>query len=276
MGTGGSGRDEALRVRERAARLQRRAEMFDKTADGEARTAKALSRLGKGWVVLHDVQWPGRRLADIDHVVVGPGGIFLIDTKSWAGGLSVEGGVLRQDGRARERTVVAAADAALAVAELAPAYAGLVQPVLCFARDGALSGRVHDVMICSTSNLRRTLTSRPRVLDGARAGEVATRLDRQLRSATDPQLHRAPSTTPTVRLLVPPPSAPDAQRAAPRRRGRSLSRLLVAAALIVGAVGAAPTALPPLKEKVSGVFGGQLAPETKSCVEQRRERCAAP
>ena len=161
MGAGGSARNEAWQVRERAARLQRRAEMFDKGADGEARTAKALSRLGRDWVVLQDVQWQGRRLANIDHVVVGPGGIFVIDTKDWAGKLSVEGNVLRQDGRSRERTVAAAADAALAVAELAPAYASLVRPALCFAREDKLSGWMRDVMICSTSNVKRMLTSRP-------------------------------------------------------------------------------------------------------------------
>ena len=203
MGAGDSARNEAQRVRERAARLQRRAEMFDKGADGEAATAKALSRLGRDWVVLHDVQWPGRRLANIDHVVVGPGGIFVIDTKNWAGRLSVDGDVLRQDGRSRERTVAAAADAALAVAELAPAYASLVRPVLCFARDENLSGWMGGVMVCSTSNVKRMLTSRPPLLVSARVKEVATRFDMQLRSATEPRPQPVLAAAPPVPLGVP-------------------------------------------------------------------------
>lgn len=272
MGAGGSASNEAQRVRERAARLQRRAEMFDKGADGEARTARALSRLGRDWVVLHDVQWPGRRLANIDHVVVGPGGIFVIDTKNWAGRLTVEGDVLRQDGRSRERTVAAAADAALAVAELAPAYASLVRPVLCFAREDKLSGSMREVMICSTSNVRRMLTSRPPVLDRARVKDVATRLDRQLWSATEP----TPGPVPAVTLLAPPPglsgTALQARRATRRRPVRALARLAVVTALTLGAVAAAPTVLPPLSQKFSEMFTSQLAPETDSCVEQPRER----
>ena len=281
MGAGDSARNEAHRVRERAARLQRRAEMFDKGADGEARTAKALSRLGRDWVVLHDVQWPGRRLANIDHVVVGPGGIFVIDTKNWAGKLSVEGDVLRQDGRSRERTVAAAADAALAVAELAPAYASLVRPVLCFARDDNLSGWMGDVMICSTSNVRRMLTSRPPVLVSARVKEVATRFDMQLRSATEPRPQAALAASPPAPLSAPAsaPARPASharrtarRRTAGRRPGRALARLLVVTAVTLGAVAAAPTVLPPLGQKFGEFFTSQLAPETDSCVEQPRER----
>ncbi len=278
MGAGASAQNEAQRVRERAARLQRRAAMFDKGAEGEARTAKALSRLGRDWVVLHDVQWPGRRLANIDHVVVGPGGIFVIDSKNWAGKLTVDGEVLRQDGRSRERTVAAAADAALAVAELAPAYSSLVRPVLCFAREEKLSGWMRDVMICSTSNVKRMLTSRPPVLDRARVKEVATRLDMQLRSATESRAGTVPAVTPLAPPLVHAHPVPDARRPArrpPARRRpvRALARIAVGhgAHSRLGAA-AAPTVLPPLGQKFGEFFTSQLAPETDSCVEQPRER----
>ena len=276
MGAGASAQNEAQRVRERAARLQRRAAMFDKGADGEAATAKALSRLGRDWVVLHDVQWPGRRLANIDHVVVGPGGIFVVDTKNWAGRLSVEGDVLRQDGRSRERTVAAAADAALAVAELAPAYASLVRPVLCFAREENLSGWMGDVMICSTSNVKRMLTSRPPVLVSARVKEVATRFEMQLRSATEPrpQPERAAATPAPMGAPASIPARPasHARRTVRRRPGRAVARLAVGTALTLGFLAAAPTVLPPLSEKFAEVFTSQFAPETGSCVDQPRER----
>ena len=89
MKAGESARQEARRARERADRLARRAEMFEKGAAGETRTAEALAALGPEWVVLHDQRWPGRRLANIDHVVIGPGGIFVIDSKNWSGDLRV-------------------------------------------------------------------------------------------------------------------------------------------------------------------------------------------
>jgi Nuclease-related domain len=62
-------------------------------ADGERRTEKTLKPLErKGWTVEHDVQRDGR--ANLDHVVTGPPGVFLLETKNLAGTLSVEEGVL--------------------------------------------------------------------------------------------------------------------------------------------------------------------------------------
>jgi hypothetical protein len=49
-------------------------------ADGEEQTAVALKKLGPGWRVLHAVP-VGDRGSDIDHVVIGPGGVFTINAK---------------------------------------------------------------------------------------------------------------------------------------------------------------------------------------------------
>jgi hypothetical protein len=60
--------------------------------DGERKTAKELRKLERdGWYVLHDL--PGDR-GNLDHVVVGPGGLFLLDSKVRAGMLLIENGVL--------------------------------------------------------------------------------------------------------------------------------------------------------------------------------------
>lgn len=48
-------------------------------AEGEKRTAEELERLEPQWRVFHDIRI-GR--GNWDHIAVGPGGIFLIDTKS--------------------------------------------------------------------------------------------------------------------------------------------------------------------------------------------------
>jgi len=49
------------------------------SAEGEKATAKALRGLVKsGWTLLNDVDW-GR--GNIDHVLVGPAGVFLLETK---------------------------------------------------------------------------------------------------------------------------------------------------------------------------------------------------
>ena len=59
-------------------------------AAGERRTARLLGRLGRqGWVVLHDLAVPRSR-ANIDHLVIGPGGVFVIDSKQYRGRLQLD------------------------------------------------------------------------------------------------------------------------------------------------------------------------------------------
>jgi hypothetical protein len=52
---------------------------------GERRTARLLDRLtGDGYVVFHDLAVPGSP-ANVDHLVIGPSGVFVIDSKQWTG-----------------------------------------------------------------------------------------------------------------------------------------------------------------------------------------------
>ena len=97
-------RSKAQEYRERAERLERRAEVFDRGQAGELRVAQALDRLlPAGYARLDDVRWPGTTKANIDHVVFGPGGMFVVDAKNWTGQVVVRAGVLRQNGYRRTR-----------------------------------------------------------------------------------------------------------------------------------------------------------------------------
>jgi hypothetical protein len=59
-------------------------------AAGERRTARLLGPLERhGWVVVHDLAVPGSR-ANIDHLVIGPGGVFVIDSKQYRGRLQLD------------------------------------------------------------------------------------------------------------------------------------------------------------------------------------------
>jgi hypothetical protein len=59
-------------------------------AAGERRTARLLGQLERqGWVVLHDLAVPGSR-ANLDHLVIGPGGVFVIDSKQYRGRLHLD------------------------------------------------------------------------------------------------------------------------------------------------------------------------------------------
>jgi hypothetical protein len=59
-------------------------------ATGERRTARLLGPLERqGWVVLHDLAVPGSR-ANLDHLVIGPGGVFVVDSKQYRGRLQLD------------------------------------------------------------------------------------------------------------------------------------------------------------------------------------------
>jgi hypothetical protein len=59
-------------------------------AAGERHTARLLGPLERhGWVILHDLAVPGS-WANLDHLVIGPGGVFVIDSKQYRGRLRVD------------------------------------------------------------------------------------------------------------------------------------------------------------------------------------------
>jgi hypothetical protein len=59
-------------------------------AIGERRTARLLDPLERqGWAVLHDLAVPGSA-ANIDHLAIGPGGVFVIDSKQYRGRLQLD------------------------------------------------------------------------------------------------------------------------------------------------------------------------------------------
>jgi nuclease-like protein len=58
---------------------------WQRGAEGERRTARLLDRLTRdGYVVFHDLAVPDSD-ANVDHLVIGPSGVFVIDSKQWTG-----------------------------------------------------------------------------------------------------------------------------------------------------------------------------------------------
>ncbi len=59
-------------------------------AAGERHTARLLGGLDRhGWAILHDLAIPGSR-ANLDHLAIGPGGVFVIDSKQYSGRLQLD------------------------------------------------------------------------------------------------------------------------------------------------------------------------------------------
>lgn len=131
-----------------------------------------------GWAVFHDVSLPGRRQPHLDHVVVGPPGVFVIDSKNWSGHIEVRENRFWHRGRRQDRLVTASSKAATEVAGLlgAPA-AGTVRSAICFERNEPVVGWCYDVMLCSSGNLHNMLVRRPQLLSPSQVQLASIELD---------------------------------------------------------------------------------------------------
>jgi hypothetical protein len=92
-------------------------------AAGERRTARLLDLLERhGWAVLHDLAVPGSA-ANIDHLAIGPGGVFVIDSKQYRGRLQLDG-----SGAAVARSLPAHPHVARGVVRSRPGRPGPARP----------------------------------------------------------------------------------------------------------------------------------------------------
>jgi hypothetical protein len=136
---------------------------FFKGARGEESVAVLLAGLPRGYHVFHDFACGGR--GGIDHVVVGPGGLFAVETKCWSGRVTFEGGGLRVDGAEPTRPPVRQARAsARALARFLERPLGRAPdcvPVVCFASDTFSPGVLdHEgTVICNASALHPQLVA---------------------------------------------------------------------------------------------------------------------
>jgi hypothetical protein len=141
---------------------------FIKGAAGEERVAQALAFLPGGWDVFHGVPptrrtlWPVR--FDLDHVVLGPSGVFVIETKNWTGSIQIRDNAILYEGRPPSRPPLdqvrrSAGDLAARI-ENACGVRVMVHPVLCFAGTPPEYGDeqgVGGVIVCSVDVLNRVL-----------------------------------------------------------------------------------------------------------------------
>jgi Nuclease-related domain len=101
-------------------------------AEGERRTARLLAPLERhGYQVFHDLAVPGSA-ANVDHLVVGPTGVYVIDSKRYRGRLRYSAGHLWHGGRTLDRTLATLWWEATQVAETLGFGPDLrLYPVLC-------------------------------------------------------------------------------------------------------------------------------------------------
>lgn len=231
MGAGDGKAEQSRLAAERVARLKRRldeAEGATKPWDADAVSEKVVAdKLGelvpRGWYVLHDVHWPGRPKASLDHVLVGPGGVVVVDCKNWTGEVRVLSGVLWQGRYARTQAVEGALAQCAAVSSVvSPPYRRLVRPLICMAAQPDLFGvTASDVAVAGTQRVVGAIEALPRVLDQQTVAGLYAQLGQDLTHEQEPGImafrHVRPGT-------VVPPAAPPANAGAPAARSGSSVR----------------------------------------------------
>ena len=196
MGAGDGAAEQSRLAAERVARLKRRLDAaerstkaWDAGAVGERVVADKLSELvPHGWYVLHDVHWPGRPKANLDHVLVGPGGVVVVDSKNWTGEVRVASGVLWQGRYARAQAVEGALAQCAAVASvLAPPHRRLVRPLICMAAQPDLFGVTNsDVAVAGSQRVVGAIEALPPVLDHQAVVGLYAQLGEELTHEQEP------------------------------------------------------------------------------------------
>ncbi|MEO6205514.1 MAG: NERD domain-containing protein [Mycobacteriales bacterium] len=209
-------RQKAARLRaqqrgleQEAQRLEAFADQVEKGNAGERLTAARLDILdGAGWRVLNDRKRLPGSVANIDHVVVGPPGVLVIDSKHWNARVQWSDRGLYADGYSRAREVSALTQAAgdvRATSRLVVPGVPVVE-VLCFTRDVGLTAprAVDGTVALELRDLLHWMTSQPGVLNPQQIHRLGSSLD----AAFPPRTSRGPALTGASAAAKPRRTAP--------------------------------------------------------------------
>jgi len=164
-------------------------EAWRKGAVGERRTARALAGLEEaGFVSLHDLRVSGLA-GNVDHVAIGPSGVWVIETKALRGKVVIEGDHLRIGGRHQDRIVDQvyreAATVQVALRDLLDPLHLTVQPVICLheAELPWFNKTVRGVRLASSRQLQRLLRAGEPRLDAEAVQRLAMDVRRKVKAA---------------------------------------------------------------------------------------------
>ncbi len=198
MAAGDRAAEQSRLAAERVARLRRELEQAERHsqawsagAAGEATVAAKMSELAaSGWLALHDVHWPGRPKANLDHILVGPGGIVVVDAKNWSGNVQVSDGRLRQNGYRRDREVLGASQQSAAVAALLePQHRRFTHGWICLVAQPAVDETTESgVRILGLDALCPAVAHLPPVLAATEVQVIHAHLNEQLTGTASPPL----------------------------------------------------------------------------------------
>ena len=251
-------------MRARAHRLQVSADNYERGAVGEVAVARVLGDLPDEFVVLHDLNVPGSK-ANVDHLVIGPTGVHMIDAKHWSGRLTAGAGTLWRGTTPIRREC---STAAWEAQQMSNAVGRAVQPIICFVGT-ALPEAVQQcdgVTVCESDALLFLVRDGNRWLDaGSVAAIAAAALPLVRTGGASASVAAAPQ--PELRTMavpiVPADDVPKAtaghhqQAAAPRPRRRTLLHRVVPVTVALGAVVGAWALGPTISTYVADTFSDE-------------------
>lgn len=148
-----------------------------KGALGEIAVGRILERLGPEWLVLHAIP-VGKGSSDIDHLLVGPAGVFTVNTKNHSGqAVWVAGRTLMVAGKKTRHLYNAAYEAARASKLLSTAagtavdVAGII--VLVDPKTLTIRSQPEEVAVVREAQILGWLQRRGRVLEPSEVGRIA-------------------------------------------------------------------------------------------------------
>ncbi|QLE75241.1 NERD nuclease [Streptomyces rectiverticillatus] len=203
MGAGGSAWKRAQEARryERELREQLRAAQWEvrnweAASEGERKVAAKLQVLTRrGWRLLLDRRWPGTRSANVDMLLVGPGGVFVIDVKNWRHAPEAADGHLTAGGRTYDREVekllkvTRLAENAVSARNLSPVA---VQPLMVFA-GRSVNARLGTVRLLGERDVTPALVAERLRLRPSEVKAVADHLEQVFRDYEDTSPRTGPA-----------------------------------------------------------------------------------
>ncbi|MFC5187681.1 UvrD-helicase domain-containing protein [Actinomadura harenae] len=169
-------REEALELARRSREASERARRWTDASEEERRVAATLLTLtADGWRLLVDRTWPGTPSADAPMILVGRGGVFVVDVVNRPVPPSVENGRLtgHDDDLARMAALARAVEERTAALGMSPVA---VQPLMIFAGH-RLDEQLARVRLVGREDVVNVLMAAPRRLNAPMVKAVAAHLE---------------------------------------------------------------------------------------------------
>jgi hypothetical protein len=168
------GRTPGGSAAKRAAELERERAAWVAGDSGEQQVAAELARLPVGeWWVFHDLP-RGLSGTNVDHLVIGVGGVLTLNTKNLSGNVWVAERTIKVSGGMTNYlhvSVSEARDVARRLSGVSPMPVD-VWPVLVFIHPVTVAAMPPDVAVLDLANLRTWLQNLPMVLTPQQAYEI--------------------------------------------------------------------------------------------------------